>query len=57
MKPTAIELYTDIYSGLIDARLGIRNDERNTAVQEALDVVYRRLSALEELSAKPEVPR
>ena len=66
MKPTAIDLYADIYSGLLDARLSEYNEERYATAQEALNVAYRRLSALEgmillinpteELSAKPETP-
>jgi hypothetical protein len=66
MKPTAIDLYTDIYSALLDARFSEYNEERYATAQEALKVAYRRLAALEgmlllinpteELSAKPETP-
>ena len=63
MKPTAIDLYTDIYSGLLDARFSDYHEGRHATAQEALDVAYRRLSALEgmillvnpteEISAEP----
>jgi hypothetical protein len=66
MKPTAIDLYSDIYSGLLDACFSNYNEERHAAAQKALEIVYRRLAALEgmmlligppeELSAKPETP-
>ena len=66
MTPTAIDLYTDIYSGLLDAKLGLRDEERQFAALAALQVAYTRLCGLdnllsliapsEKLTPEPEVP-
>ena len=54
MKPTALELYSAIYRALLDAKIALNCDsayviDRLQQAEEALNVAYRRLAALENM--------
>ena len=54
MKPTALELYSAIYRALLDSKITLNCDsgyvsDRLQQAEEALNVAFRRLAALENM--------